>query len=381
MTGLFLHTDGSDVPDAEGAAAPQRYRLEVFDDIGRQWDEVVAHFADMCLEQMAAYAVPRWGASRLCGLVLRDVVTNEPLAAALAVIATLPLIKLGLAYVKFGPLWRRRDRPANPAILAAALAAVKEAFAVDRRLVVRVMPPPDPDHEAQWSKALAAAAFAHGGPAPDPHRYMVDLRLPEPAQMASLGSKWRANLNKTLASRLDIREVDLKQALPDFLELYRTMVARKQFTDRHNVEALPAFAAAAAGTPELGVRLFLAYHDGHAVAGSMLVGAGDRVFAAFSASNEQALSLRAGYALRWWIINRLRGTQSRWLDLGGTEGDAGLRSFKTGIVGKRGRVVELPGEYDFAENALSTLVSAMMTSTRNLMQGWPVQSLLKFGRG
>src|SRR4051812_11796790 len=93
-----------DLPATSGAS---RHRFEIVDQIGRGWDEIVAGFADMRLEQMAAYAVPRWGASRLCGLVLRDVVTNEPVGAALAVIAALPLIKLGLAYVKFGPLWRR----------------------------------------------------------------------------------------------------------------------------------------------------------------------------------------------------------------------------------------------------------------------------------
>jgi lipid II:glycine glycyltransferase (peptidoglycan interpeptide bridge formation enzyme) len=379
MTGELLNSDGLQLPEAEGVVP--RYRIEILDRIGRNWDEIIANFADMCLEQMAAYTVPRWGASRLCGLVLRDVVTNEPMAAAVVVIATLPLIKLGLAYVKFGPLWRRRHAPVNPAILAAALAAIKEVFATERRLVVRVMPRAEPEYEAQWQSALATAGFSHIGSAPDPYRYLVDLRLPEPAQMASLGSKWRANLNKTLASRLDIREVDLKEGLSDFLALYQSMVARKQFTDRHNAEALPAFVDAAAAMPALGVRLFLAYHEGKPIAGSMLVGSGDQVFVAFSASGEQALTLRAGYALRWWIINRLRGSEAHWLDLGGTEGDAGLKSFKIGNVGKRGRVVEIPGEYDFAENALSSIVSAMMTSTRNLMQGRPVQSLLKLGRG
>jgi lipid II:glycine glycyltransferase (peptidoglycan interpeptide bridge formation enzyme) len=257
---------------------------------------------------------------------------------------------------------------------------VKEVLATERRLVIRIMPPADPDYEPQWRSALATAGFTHAGPAPDSYRYLVDLRLPEPAQMESLGSKWRANLNKTLASRLDIREVDIKDALPEFLALYRDMLARKHFTDRHNVDALPAFVDAAARMPELGVRLFLAYHEGRAVAGSMLVGGGDQVFVAFSASSDQALTLRAGYALRWWIINRLRGSQAHWLDLGGTEGDAGLRSFKIGNVGKRGRVVELAGEYDFAENVLSSIVSTMMTSTRNLLRGRPVRSILKLGR-
>jgi len=381
MAGLFLRATGAErEADIEATPALQSYRAEIWTDLGAQWDSIVGGFADACLEQMAAYAVPRWGGSRLCGLVLRDVVTHEPMAAALAVIATLPLIKLGLAYVKFGPLWRRRDREPDPGVLAAALAALREMLVIRRQLVVRVMPPPDPDFGAEWQRALLDAGFTRHGAAADPERYLVDLRLSETEQRASLGSKWRSNLNKALTEGLDIREVDPVRELPQFLALYESMLARKQFADRHHVKLLPAFAAKAATTPELGVRLILACHDGAPVAGSMLVGAGDRVFAAFSASDERALPLRAGYALRWWIINRLRGSGARWLDLGGTEGDVGLKSFKTGNVGKRGRIEEISGEYDFADNALSVIVSSVLSSAHSLAQARPLQHILRSRR-
>jgi lipid II:glycine glycyltransferase (peptidoglycan interpeptide bridge formation enzyme) len=235
------------------------------------------------------------------------------------------------------------------------------------------MPPPDPDYADEWSSRLAAAGFAFHDHAPDPPRYLVDLSLTESEQLASLGAKWRSNLNKALANGLEIREASLKESFSDFLALYQTMLARKQFVDRHNIHALPHFAASASSAS--GVRLFLVYHDGQPVAGSILVGAGDRAFVAFSASDERALSLRAGYALRWWIINRLRGSKARWLDLGGTEGDPGLRSFKLGNVGKRGRVMQLAGDYDFAENVLSSIVAAAMSSTHKLMRRAPVQHL------
>src|SRR5262249_47065030 len=155
--------------------------------------------------------------------------------------------------------------------------------------------------------------------------------------------------------RLDLREVNLKTHLPEFIELYKTMLTRKQFVDHHKVEALPDFALAL--TPALNARLFLAYCDGRPVAGSLTIGPGERVFVAFSASDEQALELRAGYALRWFIINRLRGSGARWLDLGGAEGDSGLRHFKSGNVGKRGRVAVFPGEFDFPGSWASTILA------------------------
>jgi hypothetical protein len=372
---MSISSDAMSLPGATAPPAGGAYRVDVVETIGPHWDAVVATFADACLEQSAAYMGPRWGLSRLCGLLLREGATNEPLAAALAVTAVIPLIRLGLAYVKFGPLWRRRGRPAAPGVLLAGLGALRQVFARERGLVVRVMPPPDPDFGAEWKTALAAAGFGLHAPVPDPARYLVDLRLSEDAQMASLGASWRAHLGKSAASRLEIREADLR-SLPEFIALYDAMVARKAFVDHHRVETLPAFAAAAACAPAgVSVRLFLAFHDGAPVAGSLIADAGERIVVLFSATSDRGLLLRAGYALRWSIMNRLRGSQARWLDLGGDEADAGLRSFKRGNVGKRGRVVPLLGEFDHAGNMLSGAVSAAMTFTHGMMHSGLAQRL------
>jgi GNAT acetyltransferase-like protein len=371
-------SDHSDASEAD-ARTLGGCRLDIVDTVGPAWDAIVAGFADACLEQTSAYMAARWSAGRLMGLVLREAATNEPVAVALAVIAMLPMLRLGLAYVKFGPLWRRKGRPADASVLAAALGAVKAVFAAERGLVARIMPPPDPGFETAWSEALRISGYTLHAPAPDSERYLVDLTLSEKDQLASLGASWRANLNKARRNDLDISEVGLREGLPEFLALYRDMVVRKQFADRHGVDALPTFAAAAPAA--LGARLFLARDREGPVAGSLVAGAGERVFVPFSASNARALPLRAGYALRWAIIEQLRGSSmagdssARWLDLGGAEGDAGLRSFKQGNVGKRGRVVPLMGEYDHAGSALSSAVAAAMTFTRRLSHTGPAQKL------
>lgn len=81
------------------------YTVEIVNDVAVRWDALVAGFADVALEQTASYMAPRWGHAHLSGLVLRGAMSGEPEAAALAVIAVLPVLKAGLAYVKFGPLW------------------------------------------------------------------------------------------------------------------------------------------------------------------------------------------------------------------------------------------------------------------------------------
>jgi hypothetical protein len=347
------------------APASGRFRAEVIERPAAEWDALAAGFGDMCMEQTIAFMGARWSKLHSLGLLLREEGIVEPVAMALVLLVTLPVIGAGMAYVKFGPLWRGASAAADPQILYAMLEALKAEFSGKRRLLLRIMPPADPGSEQVWRDALARAGFSFHAQAPDRERYLVDLTLSEQEQLASLGASWRAHLKK--ASReLEIEELPIESGLPVFLSLYRGMVARKRFADHHGIDDLPKIATQAGSA--LGMRLFIASHRGKPVVGSIVIGSGERVFVPFSATSDEALALRAGYALRWAIIDRLRGSSARWLDLGGAEGDAGLRSYKMGNVGKRGRVAEIPGEFDFSPNPLSAAAARAIEIGRDLVR-------------
>lgn len=357
------------------APASGRFRAEVVERPGTEWDSLAAGFGDMCMEQTIAFMGARWGKLHPLGVLLREEGVAEPVAMALVLLATLPVLGIGMAYVKFGPLWRRAGAAVDPQILYAMLEALKREFSGKRRLLLRIMPPADPGHEEVWRDALARAGFSIHAAAPDRERYLVDLTLSEPEQLASLGASWRANLKK-VSNELEITEPDLVTGIPVFMALYRGMVARKQFDDHHGIDDLPKLAAEAGSA--LGMRLFLASHQGKPVVGSILIGTGERVFVPFSATSDAALALRAGYALRWAIINRLRGSGARYLDLGGAEGDAGLKSYKLGNVGKRGRVADIPGEFDFAPNSLSAAAARAIELGRGLVRTAALKKFVAF---
>ena len=77
-----------------------RYSCEIVDEPGTEWDRLAGDFADMGLEQTAAFAGSRFGAARPAGILLREANNADPVAMALAVVATLPVVGFGLAYVK-----------------------------------------------------------------------------------------------------------------------------------------------------------------------------------------------------------------------------------------------------------------------------------------
>jgi lipid II:glycine glycyltransferase (peptidoglycan interpeptide bridge formation enzyme) len=72
--------------------------------------------------------------------------------------------------------------------------------------------------------------------------------------------------------------------------------------------------------------------------------------------------LRAGYALQWAVLDRLRN-QVDWYDLGRSP-EEGLRQFKSGFVGKAGTIMHMPGEFDFSPNAKGRFVLWLIFTVR-----------------
>ena len=282
--------------DDTSAGSPARgLTIEVVHPAENTWDRMTAEFADVTYEQTVAYAASRWGNRRLTGIVVREA-RGDAVAAALAVAATLPLVRAGVAYVKFGPLWRARGREPSPDVLLRVLRAMCDELGRRRGLLVRVVPPADPGREPYWQSALRAAGFTLTTSLSHPERYLIDVTLPAAEQFASLGKRWRAELRKA-ATDLEFAELGGPAALEEFLSLFRSMMRRKRFRDRHGLPALPALLAHPVAS--LRMRVFVARHRGRHVAASVIGGAGEILHALFGATADEALGLRAGYALRW----------------------------------------------------------------------------------
>src|ERR1043166_498912 len=120
-------TEARDAPEL--VPGLDELHCEVIEAPDAAWDRMTALFSDMCLEQTVAFAGSRFGTGRATGVVLRESPNGEPLAIALAAVAVIPVLGLGLAYVKFGPLGRRRGAPVQAENLARMLEVLKREFA------------------------------------------------------------------------------------------------------------------------------------------------------------------------------------------------------------------------------------------------------------
>jgi hypothetical protein len=332
-------------------------------DLAVNWAALIGRFADATYNQLHLYAGEVWGHGNLSHIAVRR--GSGIIAAAQIILQRVPLLGRGVAFVKFGPLWRLKDSSADPDALAAILEAIKEEYAVRRRLMVVILPAPDPIHGTAVEEALAFHGFMVKREMSDPNRYLVDTQLSDTDQLASLGQKWRYNLRKALKTGLDISIHHDRAGIERFMPIFWTMQARKGYDDKQASLSLPGMIADL--PPAQRPWIIIARHHGRDTAGCVVGAIGDTAYYLFGATDERALKLNAGYALQWKAIEVLRQQPAvRWYDLGGEANDAGLRQFKKGLAGSAGKVVRFSGEFDYCTDWMSQFVVDQALRLRDL---------------
>lgn len=325
-------------------------------------DRLADEFSDASYEQLDAFAgrLPR--SVRPGRFVYRQ--AGRVAAAALVCEVTLPGLSQGLAYVKFGPMWRRVGEEPDIERYRGCLEALKREYCDGRGHVLAIVPRPSADYTRLEQAELEAAGFAARRPMSDPNRYLVRLAPDEDEQLRGLAQKWRYNLKQALKNGFSFETSRSPESLAAFGALYASMVSRKRAGDGFPLDLMPAMMADL--PPGLRPWVALARRNGEAVAGAIVGVAGDTGYYLAGASGADALPLKAGYALQWWIARKLAAEGVEWYDLGGEVGDQGLRQFKSGFIGKTGSVVCLGGEYETWTRGYGRHATAAMMALRDL---------------
>jgi len=341
----------------------EQYTIDVDTIPNDAWDDICCDFLDLSGEQVAAFSSGHWKGRDSHILLRRD---GEPVAGARVAIFKLPLVGRGTAYLRFGPFWRRKGQPDDPAIYRRMIAALHEEYCVKRGHCLTILPRPHPDYHAQECALLRELGFENRRPYHDADRFVVNTSLDAEAQLKSLAQKWRYNLRQAQKNELDVRLSEDRADVEAFKALHASMTERKKF-----VEAGPIHLATELMTnlpPDLKPKLFIATHEGKLVAGALLGIFGDAAYYLFGATSSEALPLRAGYALQWEVVQWLHENGYPWYDLGGIADEPGLRQFKAGLVGKAGRIVTMEGELDRWESGVSRLSADVIFKVRDLRQ-------------
>ncbi len=285
---------------------------------------------------------------------------REVVAAAEVRLFRVPLTQRGIAYMRWGPLWRPRAGAADLQVLRQAVRALRNEYVGRRGMILRIVPRLSVEVGAEYRQVFADEGLSpveHGRPSKS---LLIDLSPELSDVRLGLDQKWRNCLSKAERAGLTVTSGTGLEMFDEFVALYGEMLERKRFTPSANIRDHRRLQAL---MPErLRMRIALAKHDGRPCAGAVYSAIGDTAVYLFGATNETGMRTSGSYLVQWRILSLLKADGVRYYDLNGIDSrsNPGVYHFKKGLAGRRGIPVTFVGAFQAssASTANQVLLSA-----------------------
>jgi lipid II:glycine glycyltransferase (peptidoglycan interpeptide bridge formation enzyme) len=320
-------------------------------------------FDDASIYQSWAYGAVCWGDRQLSHLVLRH--GDDIVAAAQLRIVRIPLLNRGIAYQRWGPLWRLKNRAPDSRVLDQMLAALRREYVERRGLVLRLLP--NVFAEGTSTEELASSWRRQGLELQinirPYHTTRVEVAQPLDDLRKQLHSRWRNYLKAAEKTGFTIVEGTADELYDQFTVLYREMMARKQFDTTVDIEE---FRQIQKRLPEtLKMRVFVCSADGQRQNALVVSALGDSAIYLLAATGNAGLNGRGAYLLQWRAMEWLHQQGIRWYDTGGInqEKNPGGYQFKRGLGGQE---ISHLGRFELRGNWLSS--QSVMAAEK--LQAW-----------
>jgi len=297
-----------------------------------EWEGVVDRFADASLYQTSVYGSVSWAEHQVERWILREGGTVA--AMAMVRVIAVPFLRVGVAYVGWGPCCQLRGEAWSTEAFARVIRALVTKYVEKRGLLLRLTPHvfADAPHAPQALEILRAEGFGHDDVAPY-RTVRVDLDVSVEELRRRLAHKWRNQLNAAERNGLEVRAGTSDLLYAQFQELYDEMMARKQF---ETTVDLGTFRRLQAVLPERQkMQILIGVKDGAAQSGVIASGIGETGIYLLGATGDAGRNSKASYLLQWRMMNRLKESGCREYDLGGINPDTnpGVFHFKQGMGG------------------------------------------------
>ena len=309
-----------------------------------RWYEILSGYSDANLYQAWSYDAIRCGEKNISHLVLRS--SGQVVAAAQARIAGLPVLGLGAAYVRWGPMWQRRGQSADPEVFLMSIRALRNEYVCRRGLILRIFPALFEDDPHSYFDILRAEGYV---PSPEKERsrtLVLDIRPTMEELRKQLSQRWRRCLTKAEKNNLDLIEGAEDALFGDFIGIYREMLQRKNFQMPSNINE---FRMIQRDLPEaLKMHIFLVRTDGASSVGGVFSAIGDTGIYLHGASNDLGMKNNGSYLIHWKAIQWMKQCGCSYTNLNGINPDKnpGGYVFKEGLAGRTGRDAYYLGRFD-----------------------------------
>ena len=317
------------------------------------WNEMLDKFTDANVYQSWTYGEVRAGSRNVSRMVLRR--NGEVVATAQARVIRIPLLGIGIAYVRWGPLWQLRGSLREPEVARHAIRALRNEYACRRGLVLRLNPAAFEEDAEELPRLLADEGFIASSDGDRERTIIVDLTHSLEALRAGMRPHWRRQLRIAEKQGLDVIAGTGDDLFDEFVTIYEEMLRRKQFPEPNDINE---FRAIQHGLPDRQKMRVLLCRSGSATcAGLMCSVFGNTGVYLFGATSDGGLETRGSYLLHWRLIESLKAEGAAFYDLHGinpVRNPGGYR-FKSDLSGENGRHLQFIGRFDCPGSFLSSI--------------------------
>jgi hypothetical protein len=321
------------IDTAADSRADKSIEVEVDRVTEPEWSELIDGFDDANIYQTWPYGAVRWGEKNLSHLTLKR--GQEVLGIAQLRIIRPLTARLGIAFLRWGPVCHRQGTELDPGVASRMASALREEYVCRRGLYLEILPNAFSGSVRAQIFQSAFAQFDHKlGISDEEHRTLVlDLSPSLDELRRTLDKKWRNQLNAAERNDLKITGGASNEDYRRFCKVYDQMWQRKKF---HTTVDVGEFGRIQERLPETQrMPTLICVHAGEPVAGLISSAMGESAIYLLGATNDAGMKVKASYLLQWAMIRSLKEMGVRYYDLGGIDpvANPGVYHFKSGLSG------------------------------------------------
>jgi len=324
---------------------------EIITKANTEWDTVLENFKDANLYQTYAYNKYSIGGENSEQFVLK--IDNKIVAATLVRVKTLSIIERGIAYVRWGTMWRAENENDNLEILKLSLKYLHKEYVAKRKLYLRIAPYIYHTESKKYNEIFLEEDFSLVENKQKYRTFLLDLKPSLDEIKKNFVKDWRRRIRKGFESNLEIVQGTNDELYKTFLQLYDESHSRKNFKEYVNVNDFREIQKSL--SENLKMNILICKHENEPIAAFVIAGIGKIGLALLAGSNHKGLKMNGAVMLHWKTIEWLKETGHTHYDFGGIDPDnnPSVYKFKKGSGAKD---INFIGEFYSCNNFVSASI-------------------------
>lgn len=314
------------------------------------WHNCLQEFEDANIYQTWSYAEVSWGLGNTSHLFLKK--EGRIVALTQVRILKVPFVNIGIAYVRWGPVWRRPTE-ADEEVFRQAVRALRNEFTCKRGLLLRLFPALFDDDLPCYSTILEEEGFCLLQGVAANRTILMDLSPSIEGIREGMLPHWKRELKVAERRQLQVIEGDQDELFGSFIDIYKEMVSRKQFVEPNDINH---FRLIQAKLPAgLKMKVMLSKSGDDTSSGLICSVIGNKAIYLFGATSNSGMKSRGSYLLHWKLLEMLKQKQIAVYDLNGINPvrNPGTYKFKRDLAGSNGRDVRFAGRFEADSGTLA----------------------------